>query len=57
MNLFFHLTQKPGEWVEKDDVYVVTINLTDGAVEDVYYGLMATVNQFGALCMQRSFML
>ncbi|MBQ8620370.1 MAG: hypothetical protein IJ418_23070 [Clostridia bacterium] len=42
VNLFFHLTQKPGEWVEKDGIYVVTINLLDGAVEDIYYdtGLM-----------------
>lgn len=42
MNLFFHLTQKPGEWAEKDGIYVVTINLTDGAVEDIFYdtGLM-----------------
>lgn len=42
VNLFFHLTQKPGEWAEKDGIYVVTINLTDGAVEDIFYdtGLM-----------------
>ena len=42
VNLFFHLTQKPGEWVEKDGIYVVTINLMDGVVEDIYYdtGLM-----------------
>ncbi len=42
VNLFFHLTQKPGEWVKKDGIYVVTINLLDGAVEDIYYdnGLM-----------------
>lgn len=42
VNLFFHLTQKPGEWVEKDGIYVVTINLLDGTVEDIYYdtGLM-----------------
>lgn len=35
VNMFFHLTQKPGEWVEKDGIYVVTINLLDGAVEDM----------------------
>ena len=42
VNLFFHLTQKPGVWSEQDGTYVVTINLLDGAVEDVYYdtGLM-----------------
>ena len=42
VNLFFHLSQKPGEWVEKDGIYVVTVNLMDGAVEDIYYdtGLM-----------------
>lgn len=48
VNLFFHLTQnpghmredgyyEPGEWTEKDGVYVVTINLLDGAVEDIFY--------------------
>lgn len=53
VNLFFHLTQNPGHtrddgyyepgvWAEKDGIYVVTINLLDGAVEDIYYdtGLM-----------------
>ncbi len=53
VNLFFHLTQKPGhtreegyyepgEWTEKDGIYVVTINLLNGAVENIYYdtGLM-----------------
>lgn len=42
VNLFFHLSQKPGEWAEKDGIYVVTVNLMDGAVEDIYYdtGLM-----------------
>lgn len=42
VNLFFHLMQKPGEWTEKDGAYVVTVNLLDGAVEDIYYdtGLM-----------------
>ena len=53
VNLFFHLTQKPGhtredgcyepgEWAEKDGIYAVTINLLDGAVEDICYdtGLM-----------------
>lgn len=42
VNLFFHLTQKPGEWQEKDGNYVVTVNLLDGAVEDILYdtGLM-----------------
>ena len=53
VNLFFHLTQNPGqelengcyvpgEWTEKDGIYVVTINLLDGAVEDIHYdtGLM-----------------
>lgn len=42
VNLFFHLTQNPIEWVEKDGIYVVTVNLLDGAVEDIYYdtGLM-----------------
>lgn len=53
VNLFFHLTQnpghtredgyyEPGEWQEKDGIYVVTVNLLDGAVEDIYYdtGLM-----------------
>lgn len=37
VNMFFHLMQKSGEWQEKDGVYVVTINLLDGAVEDIYY--------------------
>lgn len=37
VNLFFHLTQDPGQWSEKDGVYVVTVNLLDGAVEDVFY--------------------
>lgn len=37
VNMFFHLKQKSGEWQEKDGVYVVTINLLDGAVEDIYY--------------------
>ena len=37
VNLFFHLTQNPGEWTEKDGTYVVTINLLDGAVEDISY--------------------
>lgn len=42
VKLFFHLAQKPGEWQVKDGVYVVTINLLDGAVEDIFYdtGLM-----------------
>ena len=53
VNLFFHLTQnpghtredgyyEPGEWTEKDGIYIVTVNLLDGAVEDIYYdtGLM-----------------
>ena len=42
VNLFFYLTQNPGEWTDKDGIYVVTINLLDGAVEDIYYdnGLM-----------------
>ncbi len=42
VNLFFHLMQKPGEWTEKDGAYVVTVNLLDGAVEDIFYdnGLM-----------------
>ena len=53
VNLFFHLTQNPGHtgedgyyepgvWAEKDGIYVVTINLLDGTVEDIYYdtGLM-----------------
>lgn len=42
VNLFFHLAQNPIEWVEKDGIYVVTVNLLDGAVEDIYYdtGLM-----------------
>lgn len=53
VNLFFHLTQNPGHmrddgcyepgvWAEKDGIYVVTVNLMDGAVEDIYYdtGLM-----------------
>lgn len=42
VSLFFHLTQNPGEWTEKDGIYVVTINLLDGAVEDIIYdnGLM-----------------
>lgn len=42
VNLFFHLTQQPGEWTEKDGAYVVTVNLLDGAVEDIVYdtGLM-----------------
>lgn len=37
VNLFFHLTQDPGQWSEQDGVYVVTVNLLDGAVEDVFY--------------------
>jgi len=37
VNMFFHLSQRSGVWMEKDGVYVVTINLLDGAVEDVYY--------------------
>ena len=42
VNLFFHLTQNADEWTEKDGIYVVTINLLDGVVEDTYYdnGLM-----------------
>lgn len=53
VSLFFHLTQNPeqelengcyvpGEWTEKDGIYIVTINLLDGAVEDIHYdtGLM-----------------
>lgn len=53
VNLFFHLTQNPGHtredgyyepgvWAEKDGIYVVTVNLLDGAVENIYYdtGLM-----------------
>lgn len=42
VNLFFHLAQQPGEWTEKDGTYVVTVNLLDGAVEDIFYdnGLM-----------------
>ncbi len=42
VSLYFHLTQKPGEWQEKDGIYVVTVNLLDGAVEDILYdtGLM-----------------
>lgn len=53
VNLFFHLMQNPGHaredgcyepgvWAEKDGIYIVTVNLLDGAVEDIYYdtGLM-----------------
>lgn len=37
VNLFFHLTQTSGEWMEKDGIYTVTVNLLDGTVEDIYY--------------------
>jgi len=37
VNLFFHLSQQPGEWQEKDGTYVVTVNLLDGTVEDIFY--------------------
>lgn len=44
VNMPFHLMQTPGEWQEKDGVYVVTINLLDGAVEDIYYDNMLMGN-------------
>ena len=38
VDLFLRLTQREdGEYTEKDGIYVVTINLTDGIVDDVLY--------------------
>ena len=36
MSLFFHLTQGTG-WTEKDGIYVVSINMDTGVVEDIIY--------------------
>lgn len=37
-HLFLHLTQKEnGDYTEKDGIYVVTVNMYDGTIEDVIY--------------------
>lgn len=34
--LYYHLTQA-GEWIEKDGIYVVKVNLLTGEIEDIIY--------------------
>ncbi|NLC14180.1 MAG: hypothetical protein GX768_09085 [Chloroflexi bacterium] len=36
VSLYYHLTQSE-EWVEKDGIYVVMVNLVTGEIEDILY--------------------
>lgn len=37
LSLYFFLDQEGEGWKEKDGIYVVTVNLTDGVIEDILY--------------------